>query len=118
LDGFRSSVADLLLICESVADKSLMQTIVEVMGEAGAMSDRFQLFEVLVKQRGRRWWWSVWTTDGALVMDGLTSNRLAARYEAHKALFLLLASAPYRLRPSTRAIQANLEARGRRSTEF
>src|ERR1700741_3910092 len=87
-----------------------MQTIVEVIGEAGAMSDRFQLFEVLVKRRRRRWWWSVRTTDGALVMDGLTSNRLAARYEAHKALFLLLASAPYRSRPSTCAVQANLEA--------
>ena len=99
MDGFRSSVADLLLICESVADKSLMQTIVEVIGEAGAMSDRFQLFEVLVKRRRRRWWWSVRTTDGALVMDGSTSNRLAARYEAHKALFLLLQSAPYQSGP-------------------
>jgi hypothetical protein len=104
-----------LLICKSVADKSLMQTIVQVMGEAGAMSDRFQLFEVLVKQRGRRWWWSVWTTDGALIMDGSTSNRLGARYEAHRALFLLLQSAPYQSRPSTRAIQADQEARARRS---
>ena len=50
---------------------------------------------------------SVWTTEGALLMAGFATNRLAARYEAHKALFLLLLSALYRSRPSTRAISSS-----------
>jgi hypothetical protein len=75
------------------------------------------VFDILVKQRGRRWSWSVWTTDGALVMAGSTTNRLAARYEAHRALFLLLLSVPYRSRPSVRAVKAHQEARARRSPE-
>lgn len=65
--------------------------------EGGAMSDQFPIFEVLLKRRGRRWSWSVSTTEGALVVMGSRSSRWAASYEANRALFLLL-SAPYRLR--------------------
>ena len=62
------------------------------------MSDQFSIFKVFLKRRGRRWAWSVSTTEGAVVMTGSQSSRSAASYEANRALFLLLLSAPYRLR--------------------
>ena len=58
------------------------------------MSDRGFVFEVVLKQRGRGWSWDVCTTEGALVMTGFRSSRSAASYEANRALFLLLSSAP------------------------
>lgn len=79
------------------------------------MSDRFPIFEVILEQRRRRWVWSVCTTGGALVMTGSRSSRSAARYEADRALFLMLLSAPYHSRLSERMIQANQQARARRS---
>lgn len=79
------------------------------------MSDRFPIYDVVVVRRGRRWLWSVRTTGGALVMTGSRTSRSAARYEAHRALFLMLLSAPHRSRPSGREIQANPQARTRRS---
>jgi hypothetical protein len=81
------------------------------------MSDRFQFFEVFLKQRGRRWLWSLCTTEGSLLMTGSRNSRPAASYEANRALFLLL-SVPYRSRPSERAIKAHQWARGRRSPEL
>jgi|SRR5271165_5722747 len=62
---------------------------------AGVMSDRYLLFEVFLKQRGRGWLWEVCTTEGALVMMGSRGSRSAASYEANRALFLLLSSAPH-----------------------
>lgn len=79
------------------------------------MSDRFLVFEVFLTQRGRRWLWSVYTSEGTLVMTGSRINRSAASYEANRALFLLLLSAPYRLRLSAQEIRANQKARARRS---
>lgn len=79
------------------------------------MSDRFPIFEVVLEQRRRRWVWSVRTTGGTLVMTGSRSSRSAARYEADRALFLMLLSAPYHSRLSERMIQANQQARARRS---
>ena len=77
------------------------------------MADQsWPVFDILVGKRGRRWWWSVWTAEGVLLMSGFATNRLAARYEAHKALFLLLLSAPYHSRSSIRAIQREIRARG------
>lgn len=60
------------------------------------MSDRFPFFDVVLEQRRRRWVWSVRTTGGTLVMTGSRSSQSAARYEANRALFLMLLSAPYR----------------------
>src|SRR5260370_31276450 len=40
--------------------------------------------------------WFFCTTEGAVVMEGSESSRPAAKYKAHRALFLLLLSAPYR----------------------
>ena len=62
------------------------------------MTDRFPIFEMIVKKRGRRWTWSVRTTEGMGIMQGSEANRAAAKYQADRALFLLLLTAPYRLR--------------------
>jgi hypothetical protein len=59
-------------------------------------SDRFQIFEVVLRKRHRKWLWSVSTTDGDAVIEGSESSRPAANYSANRALFLLLLSAPYR----------------------
>jgi hypothetical protein len=67
---------------------------------AFAMPDRFPIFEVGLKKRGRKWRWRVCTTEGTTVMQGSEGNRTAAKYQADRALFLLLLSAPYRLRLS------------------
>jgi hypothetical protein len=58
--------------------------------------DQFPVFELALKRRGRTWRWCVCTTEGAVVMQGSESSRPAAKYKAHRALFLLLLSAPYR----------------------
>lgn len=79
------------------------------------MSDRFPIFNVVLEQRRRTWIWSVRTTEGTLVMTGSRSSRSAARYEADRALFLMLLNAPYHLRLSARMIHANQQARARRS---
>jgi hypothetical protein len=57
--------------------------------------DQFQVFELVLKKRGRIWRWSVCTSEGAVVMEGSESSRPAAKYKAARALFLLLLSAPY-----------------------
>jgi len=59
-------------------------------------SDQFQIFEVFLKKRRRKWLWRVSTTDGDAVIEGSESSRPAAKYYANRALFLLLLSAPYR----------------------
>ena len=61
------------------------------------MPDRFPLFEVLLKKRGRKWRWRVCTVKGKAIMLGSECSRPAAKYQAHRALFLLLLTAPYRL---------------------
>jgi len=58
--------------------------------------DHFSVFEVTVERRGRMWKWSVCTNDGEIVMLGREGSRSASQYRAHRALFLLLSSAPYR----------------------
>jgi len=60
------------------------------------VTDQFQIFEVALKKRRRRWLWRVSTTDGDAVIVGSESSRPAAKYNANRALFLLLLSAPYR----------------------
>lgn len=64
------------------------------------MRDRFPVYEVLVKRCGRGWRWTVCTIDGALIMTGSGSSRPAANYDANRALFLLLQSAPHHSRTS------------------
>jgi hypothetical protein len=63
-------------------------------------SDQFQIFEVVLKKRRRKWLWRVSTTDGYALIEGSESSRPAAKYNANRALFLLLLSAPYRSIPT------------------
>jgi hypothetical protein len=58
--------------------------------------DQFPVFEVVLKKRGRTWRWCVCTTEGDVVMQGSQRSRPTAKYKAHRALFMLLLSAPYR----------------------
>ena len=57
--------------------------------------DQFPVFELVLKKRGRIWQWSVCTSEGAAVMVGSESSGPAAKYQANRALFVLLLSAPY-----------------------
>jgi hypothetical protein len=57
--------------------------------------DQFSVFDLVLNKRGRTWRWSVCTGEGAAVMVGSESSRSAAKYQADRALFLLLLSAPY-----------------------
>jgi hypothetical protein len=63
-------------------------------------SDQFQIFEVVLKKRRRKWLWRVSTTDGYALIEGSEGSRPAAKYKANRALFLLLLSAPYRSIPT------------------
>ena len=75
----------------------------------GAVSDRFPIFEVGLKKRGRKWRWCVCTAEGQAIMTGLENSRRAASYKGHSALFLLLLQAPYRVgRPDRVAQQARV----------
>lgn len=59
-----------------------------------AMSDEFPVFEIVLNKRGRAWKWQVRTTAGNIVMWGSELSRPAAMYNAYRAFFLLLQSAP------------------------
>jgi hypothetical protein len=72
------------------------------------MPGRFPIFEVILNKRGRKWRWCVCTTEGKAVMHGSESSRPAAKYQADRALFLLLLAASYRLR---RSAQVSRQAR-------
>jgi hypothetical protein len=61
-------------------------------------SDRFQMLEIGVRKRRRLWLWSVSTTEGGTIVEGAASSRAAAKYSADRALFMLLLSAPWKLR--------------------
>jgi len=60
------------------------------------MTDRFPIFEMVLIKRRRKWAWCVRTKG--IAIKGSDANRAAAKYEADRALFLLLLTAPYRLR--------------------
>jgi len=62
------------------------------------MTDRFPIFEMVLIKRRRKWAWCVRTIEGIAIMQGSDANRAAAQYQADRALFLLLLTAPYRLR--------------------
>jgi hypothetical protein len=67
------------------------------------MPDQFRIFERHLKKRGRLWRWRLCTTGGTVVMHGTETSRIAAKYKADRALFLLLLCAPYQsTRPSDR----------------
>jgi len=62
--------------------------------------DQFVVFDMAVRRHGRGWTWSVLTTEGVVIMRGSEGSRSAARYQARRALFLLLSAVPRRsIRP-------------------
>ena len=62
----------------------------------GTMTTHFQTFEAIVRKRRRTWRWYVCTPEGDLVMLGSDGSRTGARYQANRALFMLLLNSPYR----------------------
>ncbi len=72
------------------------------------MPDRYPLFGIELNKRRRKWRWRVCTAEGEAVMQGAESSRAAAKYQANKALFLLLLTAPYQ------SVRLRQEARARR----
>jgi hypothetical protein len=60
------------------------------------MQAQFQTFEAIVRKRRRSWRWYICTAEGHLVMVGSDSTRPGARYQANRALFMLLLNSPYR----------------------
>jgi hypothetical protein len=59
------------------------------------MPPEMPVFEALLEKRGRAWRWRVCTAEGRVVMAGTERRRISARYEANRALFLMLLCAPY-----------------------
>ncbi len=48
--------------------------------------------EVIVVKRRRGWEWQVRDQNGRLIMSGRERTRPAARYQAYRAFFMLLAT--------------------------
>ena len=51
---------------------------------------RYLMFDMVLSKRGRGWDWRVTDSSGTTIMQGRKSKRPAARYQAERALFLLL----------------------------
>ena len=60
--------------------------------------DQFEVYDVIVRKRGRGWRWCLCSAEGKFVMLGSECTRMAARYAANRSLFLLLLSSSYRTR--------------------
>jgi hypothetical protein len=54
-----------------------MGPLVDASQVAITMADKFSVFEVLLKRRGRKWSWIVCTSEGDVVMQGSESSRPA-----------------------------------------
>ena len=54
------------------------------------MPDQLPLFKIHLRKRGRACRWYLCTTEGRAVMLGSEGSRTAARYQANRALFLML----------------------------
>jgi hypothetical protein len=48
------------------------------------------MFDLRIVKRGRRCKWQVAGAGGVVLMEGWAASRLGARYQAYRALFLLL----------------------------
>jgi hypothetical protein len=81
-----------------------------------ADDDRFAVFDIVLKRRGRgRWRWCVRAAGGDTVMSGSEWSRAGARYKAERALFLLLCASASRLPhlPPSEAAASGSEGRTR-----
>jgi hypothetical protein len=65
----------------------------------GTMTTQFQTFEAIVRKRRRSWRWYICTAEGDLVMLGSDSTRPGARYQANRAMFMLLLNSHRTRRP-------------------
>jgi hypothetical protein len=54
------------------------------------------MFDMVLSQRRRRWEWRVNDSSGKTILAGLETQRARARYQAHRALFMLLMTIPAR----------------------
>lgn len=80
------------------------------------MTAQFQTFEAIVRKRRRTWRWYICTPDGDLVMLGSDSSRLGARYQANRALFMLLLNSSYRARKAVASDASDLDRFGEASS--
>ena len=62
------------------------------------LAHEYSTFQIALTRRGRAWKWCVCTIEGNVVMLGSERSRPAARYNANRALFLLLLTSSYRPR--------------------
>ena len=60
------------------------------------MPHRLPLFEIRLRKRGRACKWYLCTIEGHIVMQGSEGSRAAAKYQANRALFLMLLASAYR----------------------
>jgi hypothetical protein len=60
------------------------------------MPDQLPLFEIRLRKRRRACRWCLCTTEGRAVMQGSEGSRAAAKYQANRALFLMLLPSVYR----------------------
>ncbi len=67
-------------------------------------AEEFSLFDVQFRRCSRSWEWRVCASSGRAIMWGRTPKRTAARYEAARALFVLLLSAPRSLQRNGGAV--------------
>jgi hypothetical protein len=54
------------------------------------MPDQLPLFEISPTKRRRACTWHLYTTDGRAIMQASEGSPAAARYQANRALFLML----------------------------
>lgn len=59
------------------------------------MPDHLPLFEIHLRSRRRTCRWYLRTTEGRPVMHGSAGSRAAARYQAYRALFLMLSASAH-----------------------
>lgn len=60
------------------------------MNFSGLRQLKYLMFDMVLSKRGRGWDWRVTNSSGNTIMQGRESKRPAARYQAGRALFLLL----------------------------
>lgn len=82
----------------------------------GTMPAQFQTFEAVVSKRRRTWRWYICTEEGDLVMLGSDSSRAGARYQANRALFMLLLNSPYRTGKTVAPAASKLDRFGEASS--
>jgi hypothetical protein len=87
-------LADFKMVQGRVSTKRSVVVNGRVCLKRGAESN---VLELVVIERRRKWKWQVCSAAGEPVMGGWERTRQAARYQAYRALFLLLAASSRQL---------------------